>query len=145
MATHVAFIKEKIMASKSRFFQASFSTALLRSAVLAIALVVPASPTLAAEPVTLSCRGDAGSETYTLRINYATGLVEQIAPNGTAYTNRVATADISPNAIVWYPNPTTVNWSGQIDRLSGTGSIQWTGGMQHNINITCREATKPKF
>ncbi len=145
------------MTPESRFFQASFSAAVLRSAALAIALLVLASPTRA-EPVTLSCRADAGSETLTLRINYATGLVEQLAPSGKAYTNRVATAAISQNAIVWsidqpssyltgdgVTHQTTEHWEGRIDRLSGTG---WTQSHQEGlyrnlpVDITCRQATQ---
>lgn len=140
------------MATKFRFFQASFSTALLRSAILAIAFLVPASPARA-EPVTLSCRSDAGPGTWTLRINYATGLVEQLSPSGNAYTNGVATATISPNAIVWSIEylddgttpPTTAHWEGHIDRLSGTGSIQfYRVDFYHYdpVSVTCRQATQ---
>ena len=140
------------MKPKSGIKQASVPANLLRGAALAIALIVSASPTLAAEPVTLSCRNDAGSETWTLRINYATGLVEQLAPSGNAYPNRVATATISPNAIIWL-NQTTEHWKGRIDRLSGTGWSQWArlssggghGPLEEDLTFTCREATKPKF
>lgn len=142
------------MAPKSRFFQASFSAA------LAIALIVTAS-SARAEPVTLSCRADTGSATLTFRINYATGLVEQLAPSGNAYTGRVATATISPNAIIWSINQpssyltgdgithqTTEHWAGRIDRLAGTGWSQWrrgTGPMEEDLTFTCRQVTKPKF
>jgi hypothetical protein len=133
------------MTPKAKLFQAGFS------ALLAIAFLVLASPTRA-EPVTLSCRDDAKSHTITLRVNYTTGLVEQLAPSGNAYTNRVATATISPNAIIWL-NQTTEHWEGRIDRLSGTGWSQWArlssggghGPVEEDLTFTCRQATKPKF
>lgn len=139
------------MTPKSKLFQAGFS------AVLAIALIVSALPARA-EPVTLSCRADetnlngvrqpggAGS-TLTLRINYATGLVEELAPSGKAYTNRVATATISPNAIVWLLDEYTAPFKGKIDRLSGTGWIEYYGSSVDvfQVSFTCRQATKPKF
>lgn len=144
------------MAPDFRYFRTSFSAALLLSA--ALALVVPASP-VRADPVTLSCRSDvAGSETLTFRINYATMLVEQLAPSGKPYTNRIApNARISANAIVWsaklmdtgLQTPVPMVWEGNIDRLSGTGWAQWAreldGWHPHRETFSCREATKPKF
>lgn len=144
------------MVPKSRFFQANFSAALLRNAALAIALIVTASPA-SAEPVTLSCRTDAGPATWTFRINYATGLVEQLAPSGNAYTNRIATATISPNAIVWsidqpssyltgdgVTHQTTEHWEGHIDRLSATGWMQSSQGdfPANVVDFNCRQATQ---
>lgn len=142
------------MTPKSKLFQAGFSAA------LAIALIVTASPARA-EPVILSCQVDSPSMTLTLRINYATGLIEQLTSSGEAWTNRVATATISPNAIVWsidqpssiltgdgVTHQTTEHWEGKIDRLSGTGWIQsrqGTGPMEEDLTFTCRQATKPKF
>ena len=141
------------MTPKSKLFQAGFSAALV------IALIVTASPARA-EPVTLSCRADTGSETWTLRINYATGLVEELAPSGKAYTNRVATATISPNAIIWSidqpktitthagtTHQTTEHWEGRIDRLSGTGWMENSHSPVDSIRVsfTCRQVTKPKF
>jgi hypothetical protein len=144
------------MAQVSRLFRTSFSTSLLRSAALAIALLVQASPARA-EPVTLSCRTDAGSQTWTFRINYATGRVEELGPSGEAYTNRIATATISPNAIIWsidqpssyrtgddVIHQTTEHWEGHIDRLSATG---WMRSQQGDfptpaVDFTCRQATQ---
>lgn len=151
---HAASIKGKTMAAKSGFKQASVPAILLRGAALAIALIVSASPTLAAEPVTLTCRTDAGSETQTLRINYATGLVEQLAPSGKPYTNRIApNARISENAIVWsvklmdtgLQTPVPMIWEGTIDRLSGTGWTQFSREPDWHpsrVSITCRQATQ---
>ena len=146
------------MAPESRFFRANFSTAALRSTALAIALLVQASPARA-EPVTLSCRFEEGQETLTLRINYATGLVEELEPTGKAWTNRIApNASISPNTIAWsidqptsyltgddVRHQTTEHWAGHIDRLSGTGWIQSyreTRYPPNPVNITCRQATQ---
>ena len=147
MTKRTSSIKEKAMTLKSRFFQAKFSTA-----ALAIALLVQVSPAHA-EPVTLSCRTDEGSETYTFRINYATGLVEQLAPSGNAYNNRVATATISPNEIIWSIDQptagrpsyqTTEHWEGHIDRLSATGWVRsyYEDRVIGGIDITCRQATQ---
>jgi hypothetical protein len=142
------------MAPKPGLKQACVPATLLRSTALAVALIVSASPTLAAGPVTLSCRTDPGSETLTLRVNYSTGLVEQLAPSGEPYTNRIApNARISANAIVWsvklmdtgLQTPVPMIWEGNIDRLSGTG---WTlfsrspGWHPSRLNITCRQATQ---
>lgn len=135
------------MAPKSKFSQASLF------ATLAITLIVLASP-VHAEPVTLSCRTDTGSETLTLRINYATGLVEQLGPSGDPYTNRIApNASISDNAIVWsaelmdtgLQTPVPMVWKGTIDRLSGTGWEEFSREPDwhpHRTNFTCREATQ---
>lgn len=138
------------MAPKARFFQAGFF------ATLAIALIVPTSP-VRADPVTLSCRidgADTSSEALTLRINYATGLVEQLGPSGNPYTNRIApNASISDNAIVWsaelldtgLETPVPMVWKGTIDRLSGTGWEEFSREPDwhpHRTNFTCREATQ---
>jgi hypothetical protein len=155
---HAAFTKEKIMASKFGFNQTSVPAALLRGAALAIALIVSASPALAAGPVTLTCRTDPGPGTQgysmTLRINYATGLVEELAPSGKPYTNRIApNARISKNAIVWsvklmdtgLKTPVPMIWEGNIDRLSGTGWTQFSRSPYWHpsvLKITCRQATQ---
>ena len=137
------------MVQKSGFFQARLSAAVLRSAALAIALLVQASPSRA-EPVTLSCRSDI-SEIWTLRINYKTGLVERLASSGKVYY--AAAATISPNAIVWSIEfldddgtnpPATARWKGNIDRLSGTGWIQFyrLPFFDGPVSVTCRQATQ---
>lgn len=144
------------MAPKFGFKQAGFSATLLRGAALAIALIVSASPARA-EPVTLSCR-DAGPGTWTFRINYATGRIEELAASGKAYDDRVATATISPNAIRWsIDQPSSYltgdnvrhqsieHWEGHIDRLSGTGWVQsYYQNFSHSVpvSITCRQATQ---
>ncbi|MCE9651430.1 MAG: hypothetical protein K8R18_17560 [Parvibaculum sp.] len=112
-----------------------------------------------AKTVTLSCQGD-DSVAYNLRINYDSGLVEQLGDNGSAYTG-TATANISDTTIVWstdYPSSyltgdevrhdTTAHWEGRIDRLSGTGWFQrYLEDLYHNnpVSISCHEASEPKF
>jgi hypothetical protein len=131
-------------------------SAVLGSAALAVALVLQASPVLA-QTVTLSCQVDGGSYTHTYRINYGTGLVEELGPSGQAWTNRTApNAKISANAIVWAADlmdtglqtPVPMHWEGTIDRLSGTGWTWWSRQglvMGPTENFTCSAATKPQF
>ena len=133
---------------------ATFSATLLRSTALSGAILVFASPAFAADPVTLSCRPDPGTATLTLRINYDTGLVEQIGPSGKPYTNRIAPgARITTNAIVWsvkmmdtgLAKPVPMLWEGNIDRLSGTGWVQFSRAPDwhpYRENVTCRQATQ---
>lgn len=91
--------------------------------------------------------------THTFRINYATGLVEELAPSGKPYTNRIApNARISDNAIVWHvklldtglQKPVPMVWEGTIDRLSGTGWTEFSrepDWMVYRETFTCHEAT----
>ncbi|MDI1301930.1 MAG: hypothetical protein PSX71_08500 [bacterium] len=142
------------MSSRYQSTQEKISAALLRSPALALLIVASAAH---AEPVTLSCRPDTGSDTITLRIDYSSGLVEQLAPSGNAYTNRIApNASISTNAIVWsaklmdtgLQTPVPMQWEGTIDRLSGTGWTSWSRSPDwtpYRETFTCREATKPRF
>ncbi len=118
---------------------------------LSLALALVAGPARA-ESVVLSCTTDAGPATWTLRIDYATGLVEELGSSGAAI--RSATASISDNAIVWSSDaPTTyltgdgvtheatAHWEGHLDRLSGTGWIQaYLEELYHNdpISVGCR-------
>ena len=108
----------------------------------------------AAKPVTLSCQSDAGA-VWTLRIDYATGLVERLAPSGAVYKGWSATASVSDNAIVWSKEfqdegtapPSTMHWEGNIDRLPRTGSFrEYRPEFYHYdpVSVTCSEAT-PKF
>ncbi|MDI1301933.1 MAG: hypothetical protein PSX71_08515 [bacterium] len=144
------------MKQKYGFFQEGHSATFLCSAVLAMAFIVQASPAHA-EPVTLSCRSDKDTATFTFRINYTSGVVEQLAPSGDAYTNRIATATISPNAIIWsitqpssyltgdgVTHQTTELWEGHIDRLAATGWTQHRqGDFPTNVeSFTCRQATQ---
>jgi len=110
-----------------------------------------------AQTKTLSCRQinaapGVAPVTHTLRINYTTGLVEELAPSGKPYTNRIApSARITDNAIVWQvklmdtglAKPVPMIWEGTIDRLSGAGWAQWSrepSWMVYREDFTCREA-----
>jgi len=143
------------MIPKLRFFQTSSSSVLLRSVALAIVFIASASSSLAAEPVTLTCKiDDPSTETLTLRINYATALVEQLSPSGKPYTNRIApNARISENAIVWsvqlmdtgLQTPVPMIWEGTLDRLSGRGSTTFSrepNWYPYQASFTCRQATQ---
>jgi hypothetical protein len=153
---YAALIEEKAMMQRFAWLKTRHFGNLLQNAGLGLALIVLTAPARA-ESVTLSCRNGDGPETITLRINYATRLVEQIGPSGQAYTNRTAPdARISDNAIVWsvtlmdtgLANPVPMIWEGTIDRLSGTGWTRWSREpyMNHyRENLTCGVATKPKF
>lgn len=103
-----------------------------------------------AESVILSCQPeDRAWTTFTYRVNYATGLVEELSSNGNVYM--AFTADISAIAIVW-----SKEWrskygenmlrAGNIDRLSGAGQITVTGvnGDRVTLAVTCRRGT-PQF
>lgn len=145
------------MALKFKFTRASYSSTWLWCLVFAFALIVQVTPA-SAEPVTLICNNDASTIVITYRIDFTNGQIEQLAPSGKAYTNRVTIATVSPNAIVWsieqpssyltgdnVTHQTTEHWAGNINRLSGTG---WTEAYNvdqyHNlpISFTCRTATQ---
>lgn len=142
------------MTAGFRFFRAGVSTVPLRSAALAIAFIASTSPALAAGPVTLTCMTNPGGESQTLRVDYATGLVEQLSPSGKPYTNRIApNARISDNAIVWsvklmdtgLQTPLPMIWEGTIDRLSGNGSTTFSRAPDwhpYRVSLTCRQATQ---
>jgi len=120
-------------------------------------LAVAAVPARA-ESVTLSCRAaDDGPATWTLRIDYGKSPVEELGPSGNTYTNRSApSARISDNAIVWSVTflddtitpPSTAIWEGNVDRLSGTGSMSLhrarysVPGQDHATRVTCRQVTQ---
>lgn len=109
--------------------------------------------------VTLSCtqidhRPGTAPDVITLRISYATGLVEQLAPNGKAYTNRIArNAQFSETAIVWtarlldtgLARPVPMTWAGTLDRLSMTLEEKWDrepyGHAPQRTSYQCRVAT----
>jgi hypothetical protein len=123
-----------------------------------VALALAAGPAHA-DSVTLSCRrADETPGTWTLRIDYSSGRVEQLNPSGEAYNRRVVAAKISPNTIVWsidqpasyltgdnVRHQTSEHWAGHIDRLSGTGWLESYYEAQFHylpIDVTCRQAKK---
>ena len=134
------------------------STVLVSSFLLAI--FANAAPTHA-EVVTLVCQADKGPNTWTFQVDYATGLFTELAPSGKAYTNRIVTATISPNAIIWsldqpssyrtadgVTHQTTEHWEGHINRLSGTGWVKsYDRGLWYASpdDFACQPVTKPKF
>lgn len=140
------------------------TTLLIASFVVASVSNVAAQVDARARPVdrtqvTLSCtqidhRPGTAPDVITLRISYATGLVEQLAPNGKAYTNRIArNARFSETAIVWtaklmdtgLAKPVPMTWGGTLDRLSMTLKEEWDrepyGHTPQRTNYQCRVAT----
>jgi hypothetical protein len=121
-----------------------------------LALLV--SPAVA-ETVTLSCRSDAAPATWTFRIDYATGLIEELGASGAAI--RSAKASVNANTIAWsvdnagsyitgdnVTHAVNQHWEGRIDRLSGAGYTQaydsdnqYTGAAIA-MPFNCRHATQ---
>ena len=111
----------------------------------------------AAKVTTFSCtqvdaRPGIAPSVITLRVNYATAVVEQLAPSGKAYTNRIAPdARISDNAIVWsaklmdtgLARPVPMTWAGTIDRLSGAAWDEFARDRNwYRTNYMCRVAAR---
>lgn len=129
---------------------------LSRSAMLAIALAVLASPAHA-ESITLICQNEGpapGGGTFTLRIDYDRKIVDM--PNSADMGNAIGSAFYSAA-----PNITTaaVEWDvviksrdaifrGSLNRLSGQGSVShsefYNDGRQmiRSISGPCRRATQ---
>jgi hypothetical protein len=150
LAKHMTTLKEKKMTATLRFFQARFSTALLQSAALTIALIVLASPARA-ESVTLICNNEGqGGGSFTLRINYDTKIVDWLSPDGTVFLTAAAT--VTESAVSWFPDPSKWDsssqkaqaFSGGLNRLSGEAGVnyvdQWRG--DHHLSGPCRRATQ---
>lgn len=108
---------------------------------------------VAAATVTLSCKWDTAPGAIALRVDYATGLVEEVG-------GERANGKVSENAIVWSGTRTyvttamdnvtrreeTVLFDGRINRLTGTGYIQvGHRGYAVPMPVTCASATAPKF
>ena len=129
----------------------------LRAKHVALASVFLALAAVPASAVTLSCAASTGA-TATLRIDYASGLIEELGSNGAAF--RSATAQISPTTIVWstdYPggyttgdgvrHDSSVHWEGRLDRNAGTGFVwSYVEDLFHDGStaVSCEEA-KTKF
>jgi hypothetical protein len=148
MVNHAASAKEKAMAPLSRFFQASFSAALLRSAALAIALLVPASPARS-ETLDLACASTGAGDSFyfpnpNIRLLIDTGrsTVTEISIEGAGQSNPLA-ATISDQLIKYSgPLPGNSDYSlvGTLDRIAGTLSRTIKGVASHNY--ACRRATQ---
>jgi hypothetical protein len=111
------------MASKSGFFQADFSAALLRGAAIAIALVVSVFPAHA-ETVTLVCQDEETNESFVLRVDYGQKIVDYLYSDGT--TRASAPARIMANDIWWevrHEGRNETAFKGGLDRLSGRGWV----------------------
>ena len=142
------------MAPKHRLFQARFSATLLRSAALAISLLVPASPTRA-EVVTLICQNEFSGlgkwgSSFTLRIDYDRKIVDFLLSDGTVALTSVAT--ISESDVRWYwdnskwdyESDKAQGFMGGLNRLSGEGWAYFATRQvaQHNMSGPCRRATQ---
>lgn len=130
---------ERYLLSKPRDAEATEQRLYALDAKIKMASRAPktAAP-VAAEPararvergVTLSCRYESGG-TFNLRINYESGLLEELAPSGNALDGWTVTASVGQNSISWSKEwlesgtepPSTMHWEGTIDRLSGSGWI----------------------
>ena len=154
MTKHTTTLREKTMALLSRFFQARFSTALLRSAALAIVLLVQTSP-VRAEVVTLVCQSESGNS-MTIRVDYDRKIVDLLRSDGSMQHSAPAT--ITEGAVEWNAAvPSTgepfdaadPRFMGALNRLTGQGNV-WIARERSRSNegpwITvigpCRRATQ---
>ena len=133
------------MMPKFRFFQSSFSATLLKSAALAVALLVQASPARA-EVVTLICQHNAGpghNISFTLRINYGQKVVEFLSPSGTVWFSAVAS--ITDSDLRWNYQKRG-HFTGSLNRLSGEGVVEYPADGNNpstdQLFGPCRRATQ---
>lgn len=144
--------KEKTMTTKSGFFHASFSTAALRSAVLAMALIMQASPARS-ETLDLACVSTGAGDSFlfpnpNIRLLIDTGrsTVIEISIEGAGQSNPLA-ATISDQFIRYSgPLPGNSDYSlvGTLDRVAGTlgRTIKIPTGGGAGQNYACRRATQ---
>jgi hypothetical protein len=149
---HAAFIKEKIMASKSGFKQTSVPATLLWSAVLAIALIVSASPA-SSKTLDLACtykgegsghirlRIDTDRSSLTAVANFANWPVVITWPRG---DSRYKITTLSDQLIKF-----TDKWKGDytegtLNRIAGTLDLYdfRNGLMMSPSHWACRRATQ---
>lgn len=154
MAMHTTTLKEKTMTVKSRFFQASFSTNLLRSTVLAMMLIVPASPARS-EVLDLYCKSEGNGNAWSLLIDTDKRTVTKTI-NGNSFT-------FDPNAFVTHEvivSRDSIKWKapsdcgaayipcreeGLLDRIGGTVGVNVIDrfGQNHGGSSgSCRRATQ---
>lgn len=142
------------MALKSILFQASISATLLRSAVLAIALLVQASPARS-EVLDLYCKNESNETAMTLLIDTDArtvtstiyGITNTVNPNAFA-SHKVI---VSREFIKWY-RPTDCGVAnnpcreeGVLDRIGGTVDVTAIGRSGDNWGGyagSCRRATQ---
>ena len=132
---------------------------LAASLSLLLAATIAVRPAMAT-PVALVCAYEDGRFPVTLRIDYATGVVEQLRDTGEPQY-RATGAQVTASAIVWnYTEPQIGNYAdgrryntvfhfwGRIDRSTGAGEIQIyrdeTYGEKPD-RIRCRLAPETKF
>lgn len=135
------------MAPKSGLFQASFSAALLRSAALAIVLIVQA-PLARAEVVTLVCKNESGSlgtaDSFMLRVDYDRKTIDMLRSDGTAQYSAAAT--ITEGVVEWGNRKDYGIFRGELNRLSGQGFVAFpVKGMstgEGSMSGPCRRATQ---
>ena len=142
------------MTVKSRFFQASFSTNLLRSTVLAMMLIVPASPARS-EVLDLYCKNESSEPAMTLLIDTDARTVTTTRYGNTSTVNPNAFAShkviVSREFIKWYtPADCGIGFNpcreeGVLDRIGGTVSVTATdkfGDRAGGYAGSCRRATQ---
>jgi hypothetical protein len=136
------------MAPRSGFFQASFSATLLRSAAIAIALNVQASPAHA-EAITLVCQNHGptpGGGTFTLRVDYDRKNVALLRSDGTVRYSAAAT--ITQGNVTWKAVLGNEKFfDGSLNRISGQGvanfPVPFAGQiMMGGMSGPCRRATQ---
>lgn len=140
------------MALKSRFFRASFSATLLRSAALAISLLVLVSPAHSAT-LDLACVSTGAGDSFLfpnpnirLLIDTDGSTVTEISIEGPGQSNPLA-ATISDQFIKYSgPLPGNSDYSlvGTLDRIAGTlgRTIKIPTGGAASQNYACRRATQ---
>ena len=131
-----------------RFIRAEFSAAVLRSAALAIAILVQASPARA-EAITLVCQNEGptpGGGSYTLQVDYDRKIVALLGSDGAVRYSAAAT--ITQSNVTW---KTVLEngkfFDGSLNRLSGQGvanfPVPFAGQiMMGGMSGPCRRATQ---
>ena len=131
------------MAPESRFFRASFPTALLPSAALAIALIVQASPARS-EMIDLTCAstGEGGGAMRLLvDTDRSTGTEIRVVGLGPFKSDPYA-ATISAQFIKYegrFPGNQNYDYTATLDRIAGT---LISGRFGHPQTYACRRATQ---
>ena len=132
------------MISKSSLFQARYSSTLLCSAMLAIALIMQASPAHS-ETIDLACAStDVGSNrSFRIQIDTDRRMVTEFWSNGTTYQYPVTISD----QFIRYTQPKDISRSSGttiIDRMAGTLVFTpvYDLGEGHSSYFACRRATQ---
>jgi hypothetical protein len=149
------------MALKSKFFQASFSTTVLRSAALAIALLIQTSPARA-ETLALTCESTAegsGTQFYRSPVKFQVDLDQRIirfldsggstiaSTTDVLSNSRTHSVRITDSSIKWLlaDSEGFPYFAGLIDRDSGNTEVSWVSKSRAFSNVfqgRCRRATQ---